>query len=63
MFAAYEGIEDHARLVDGAWPVAGATPVDVAISQPAAALLGVATGDIAAASARGSTPRASSTSG
>ena len=45
-FAAYEGIEDHARLVDGAWPVAGATPVDVAISQPAAALLGVATGDV-----------------
>ena len=58
MFAAYEGIEDHARLVDGAWPVAGATPVEVAISQPAAALLGVGTGDVLHLRSRLDTSRA-----
>ena len=58
VFAAYEGIEDHAQLVDGAWPVAGATPVEAAISQPAAALLGVGTGDVLHLRSRLDTSRA-----
>ena len=42
LFAALEGIRDHATLVDGRWPEAGGTPVEVAVSEPAARILGVA---------------------
>jgi hypothetical protein len=42
---AYRAIEDHATLVDGAWPVAGATPIQAALSEGAAAALGVHPGD------------------
>ncbi len=45
LFAALEGVRDHATLVDGRWPGAGATPVEVAVSEPAARILGVGTGD------------------
>ena len=45
LFAALEGIRDHATLVDGRWPEAGGTPVEVVVSEPAARILGVATGD------------------
>ncbi len=44
LFAALEGVRDHATLVDGRWPEAGGTPVEVAVSEPAARVLGVATG-------------------
>lgn len=43
--ASFEGIEDHAALVSGAWAVAGRSPVEATISEAAAAHLGVATGD------------------
>ncbi|HKF86414.1 MAG TPA: FtsX-like permease family protein, partial [Candidatus Limnocylindrales bacterium] len=46
VFASYEGIEDHADLVDGRWPTPGRTPVEAALSERAAALLGVGVGDI-----------------
>jgi len=43
--ASYRGIADHAALVDGAWPAAGSTPVQTALSQGAAAALGLKIGD------------------
>ena len=43
--ASYRGIADHAALVDGAWPAAGSTPVQTALSQGAAAKLGLKIGD------------------
>jgi hypothetical protein len=45
LLAAYEGIERHAELVTGAWPVAGATPMQSALSAPAAEAMGVAVGE------------------
>ena len=36
----YEGIEEHATLVDGAWPAPGATPVEARCRTAAAAALG-----------------------
>ena len=45
VFASYEGIEDHATLVDGAWPTPGANPVEGTLSEGAAAALGVEAGD------------------
>jgi hypothetical protein len=45
LFASLEGIRDHAAVVDGRWPEAGRTPVEVAVSVPAARLLGVGVGD------------------
>ena len=45
VFASYEGIEDHATLVDGTWPTPGASPVEATLSEGAAAALGVAAGD------------------
>ncbi len=45
VFGAYEGLERHATLVDGAWPDAGAEPMAVAISRSTADALGLATGD------------------
>lgn len=43
--AAFEGIEAHARLVDGRWAEAGRTPVEATVSQAAAAAIGATTGD------------------
>ena len=45
VLASIEGIRDHASLADGRWPEPGRTPVEVAVSEPAARILGVATGD------------------
>jgi hypothetical protein len=42
---AYRAIENHATLLDGAWPEAGATPIQAALSEGAAAALGVVPGD------------------
>jgi hypothetical protein len=42
---AYRAIEDHATLVEGAWPVAGATPIQAALSEGAAVALGAGPGD------------------
>ena len=44
-FAAYEDIESHATLVDGAWAAPGGSPVEATLSEGAAAGLGVGTGD------------------
>ena len=43
-----EGVEDHATLVDGAWPVASGTgtPLEVAVVEPAADSLGLQVGDL-----------------
>ena len=46
VFGAYEGIERHAEIVDGAWPEAGADPLEVAISGATADRLGWAVGDV-----------------
>jgi ABC-type antimicrobial peptide transport system permease subunit len=43
--ASFQGIEDHAALVDGRWPTARQTPIEATLSQGAAAALGVRTGD------------------
>jgi len=45
LFGSYEGIEEHATLVDGAWPTNGAEPMQVAISQPVAEALDLGVGD------------------
>ncbi len=45
LFSSFEGIRDHAELVDGRWPESGRTPVEVTVSEPAAGVLGVGTGD------------------
>jgi hypothetical protein len=39
--ASYRGIDQHAKLVDGSWPVGGSTPIQGALSQGAAAALKV----------------------
>src|SRR5262245_52312916 len=46
--ASYRGIANHAALVDGAWPTGGASTIEAALSQGAAAALGLAPGDTAA---------------
>ncbi|MFL5725290.1 MAG: FtsX-like permease family protein [Chloroflexota bacterium] len=43
--ASYRGIADHATLVEGEWPTAGANPVEAVVSEGAAAALGLGTGD------------------
>ncbi len=45
VLAAYEGIERHAGLSDGRWATGGADPVEVTLSDGAAAALGVRVGD------------------
>jgi hypothetical protein len=45
LFAAYEGIEDHATLTAGEWATPGAEPVQATLSEGAAAALGVQAGD------------------
>jgi hypothetical protein len=44
-FASYEGLERHATLVEGSWPVSGATPQEAGLSAGAAELLGLRAGD------------------
>ncbi len=45
VFGAFDGIRDHGTLADGRWPDPGKSPVEVAVSQAAARILGVRTGD------------------
>jgi hypothetical protein len=45
LFASYESISNHAALTGGAWPAPGSDSVQVAISEAAAGVLGVAIGD------------------
>ena len=44
-FGSFEGIQGHAELVDGRWATPGQNPIEATLSQPAAAALGVKTGD------------------
>ena len=45
VFGSYAAIEDHAQLLDGAWPVGGAEDVETALSRVAADALGLTVGD------------------
>jgi hypothetical protein len=45
VFGSYQRIEEHAELLSGDWPQAGAGPLQAALPQPAAELLGLANGD------------------
>ncbi|MDQ3691656.1 MAG: hypothetical protein M3406_16825 [Chloroflexota bacterium] len=45
VFAAADGIEQHATIVQGSWPASGADPLEVAVSTAAAATLGLKVGD------------------
>ena len=44
-FASYEGIERHASLVSGRWATTGASPQEATLSDAAAGILGLVTGD------------------
>jgi hypothetical protein len=44
LLASYDDIEQHARLVDGRWPMPGAMPVEATLPAAAAARLGIASG-------------------
>lgn len=44
-FASAEGLSERTTLISGGWPASGAEPLQAAVSEPAAALLGLATGD------------------
>jgi len=44
MLATRPGIEDHASLASGRWPVTGKAPPEIALSAPAASALGVTAG-------------------
>ena len=53
IFGAYEGIEEHATLLDGAWPDEGEEPMAVAVSRSTADALGLEVGsELAVASRR-----------
>ncbi|HET7026566.1 MAG TPA: FtsX-like permease family protein [Candidatus Limnocylindrales bacterium] len=41
----YEGIADHAALVQGRWATAGSDPIEATLSAPAASALGLTVGD------------------
>ncbi|MGW4792904.1 FtsX-like permease family protein [Nonomuraea sp. NPDC004297] len=43
-FGSYDGLDQHARLVSGAWPKPGGDPVEVAISMSAASATGFEAG-------------------
>jgi hypothetical protein len=45
IFGAYEGIERHAELTDGAWHRPGVEPMEVSLSRSAAEALGLSVGD------------------
>ncbi|HET9344894.1 MAG TPA: FtsX-like permease family protein, partial [Candidatus Limnocylindrales bacterium] len=42
---AYRGIADHATIVDGTWPAPGSATIEAALSEGAAAALGLSVGD------------------
>jgi len=44
-FTSFDGIEAHATLVEGAWPHAGADPLEATLSEAAATALGLHLGD------------------
>ena len=44
-FESLDGIEEHATLMDGAWPEAGVVPLQATVSEPAAAALNLHVGD------------------
>jgi hypothetical protein len=54
LIASYEGINEHATLVEGAWPGGGQEPIEAVLSEPAAAGLGLGVGDQIALQSRGS---------
>lgn len=45
VFGSFDGIENHAELLDGSWPDDGAEPMQAALSQPTADALGLGVGD------------------
>ncbi|MDH3538943.1 MAG: ABC transporter permease [Acidimicrobiia bacterium] len=45
LFRYYEGVSEHATVVDGAWPAPGGEPHQTAVSQSTATLLGLSVGD------------------
>jgi hypothetical protein len=45
VFGSFEGIDRHAELTDGAWPEAGAEPMEAALSRVAADALALGVGD------------------
>ncbi|MBA2265547.1 MAG: ABC transporter permease [Chloroflexi bacterium] len=45
IFAAADRLEQHASIVDGAWPAAGSEPLEAALSTAAADVLGLELGD------------------
>jgi hypothetical protein len=44
VLGSYENIDQHASIVDGRWPDAGKAPIEAAVSEKAAAALGVGMG-------------------
>ena len=48
VFASVEGLDDRAALVEGAWPTAGANPIQATISDRAAQTMKLAVGDTVA---------------
>jgi hypothetical protein len=45
LLASYDGITEHAELVDGSWAAAGREPIEATVSEGAAAALGLGIGD------------------
>jgi hypothetical protein len=60
VLGAYGGLDAHARLTSGSWPVAGRSPIEATLSAAAAGALGLAIGDQVALVDAG-TPGASNT--
>jgi len=60
VLGAYVGLDAHARLTSGSWPVAGRSPIEATLSAAAAGALGLAIGDQVALVDAG-TPGASNT--
>ena len=52
VFGSFEAIEGHAALLDGRWAAPGATPLEATLSEAAANVLGVRTGDRLSLAAR-----------
>ena len=57
VFAAFEGIDRHAELLDGRWAEAGAEPMEAALSSVAADALGLGVGDELSLTSRRGTDR------
>lgn len=45
VLGAYAGIETHARLAEGSWPIGGRSPIEASLSSAAAASLGLRIGE------------------